>query len=106
MGIFLYAVSREKKRPQRRQIHCQIDFVDHGEYLDLMVSNGYGVDITASFEWLKLQGVKSEGPLPQVGVVPGFEEIPVARLWKTSPNPIYSVYWKWVCSPAEAILSG
>ena len=51
VGWFLYAVNREKKRPKRRQIHCHIEFVDEGDYLDLMVHNAYGVEITASFKW-------------------------------------------------------
>lgn len=102
VGLYLYAVVKEKKRPQRRQIHCKIEFVDHGDYLDLMVSNGYGVEITASFDWLKLQGVRAEGPLPQTSVIPGFQEIAVARLWKISKTPLYSVDWQWVWGSIHA----
>lgn len=101
-GVFLYAVQKEKKRPQRRQIHCHIDFVDQGDYLELVVHNAYGVEITASFDWKTLKGVRPQGELPEVSVIPGFESAQVARLWKTSPRPLYSVDWCWVWGSATA----
>jgi murein DD-endopeptidase MepM/ murein hydrolase activator NlpD len=101
-GWMSYAILKEKKRPQRRQIHCHIEFVDHGKYLDLMVHNEYGVEITASFEWQRLENVRWEGDLPQISVIPGAQAVPVVRLWKTSPKPLYSVDWKWVWGSVAA----
>lgn len=103
IGVWaLYAIPKELNRPQRRQIHCSIEFVDHGRYLDLMVYNAYGCEITASFEWQVLEGVQWEGDLPQVAVIPGFESVAVVRLYKTSSNPLYSVDWKWVWGSVAA----
>ena len=102
VGWFLYAVNREKKRPKRRQIHCHIEFVDEGDYLDLMVHNAYGVEITASFKWKVLKGVRPEGEPPTLAVIPGFDSVSVARLWKVSRKPLYSVDWEWVWGSAEA----
>lgn len=102
VGWFVYAVQREKNRPRQRQIHCQIEFIDQGDHLDLVVHNGYGVEITANFKWLVARGVKSDGPLPTTCVVPGWESTSVATLKKAAPNPLYSVDWEWVWGSVKA----
>lgn len=102
LGWFLWAVGREKRRPQRRQIHCHIDFEDHGEYLDLVVYNAYGCEITASFDWKQLSQVRPEGELPQMVVISGGEALSVCKLQKTGPNPVYSTDWTWVWGSALA----
>lgn len=97
-----HLTQREKSRPRRRQIHCDIDIVYHDRYVELMVDNAYGVEITASFDWLKVQGLRAEGELPQTVVIPGDQLVSVARLNKVVPNPIISVDWVWVWGSALA----
>ena len=93
---------RENKRPVMRQIHCHIEVVEHDQYVELVIENGYGVDITASLEWLIVENLKPENGLLPGAVIPGNQVVSVCRLWKTgSPHKI-SVDWSWVWGSALA----
>ena len=90
------ATLKEHKRPVRRQIHCRIEVVEHEQFVELMVENGYGVEITASFEWLVVENLRLEDELTQTAVIPGEALVSVCRLWKTGRAHRVSVDWTWV----------
>lgn len=101
-GWIIYATLREHKRPVRRQIHCQIEVVEHEHFVELMVENGYGVDITASFDWLLVENLEPEVELTQTAVIAGEETVSVCKLWKTGGTHRVSVDWTWVWGSALA----
>ena len=103
-GWLVFAIFRERKRPQRRQIHCRIEVIEHDSFVELVVENGYGVDITASFDWLIVQHLKPEGGALLPGaVIEGFQTVSVCKLWKTGPPHKISVDWSWVWGSALAV---
>lgn len=98
----VYKILREQKRPVMRQIHSHIEVVEHDRYVELLVENGYGVDITASFEWLVVENLRPEQGLVPGAVIPGFQTVSVCRLWKTGRPHRISVDWSWVWGSAVA----
>lgn len=101
-GWLFYAIAREHKRPVRRQIHCRIEVVEHEQFVELLVENAYGVEITASFDWKVVENLRPDGPLVRSTVVPGAELVSVCRLWKTGRPHRVSVDWSWVWGSALA----
>jgi murein DD-endopeptidase MepM/ murein hydrolase activator NlpD len=98
-----YMLSREYKRPVMRQIHCHIEVVEHDQYVELVIENGYGVDITASLEWLVVENLRPENGLLPGAVIPGYQTVAVCRLWKTGVPHKISVDWSWVWGSALAV---
>lgn len=102
VGWLFYAARREEAQPLARKIRCQVEVVEHDTSVEVIVDNGYGVDITASFDWVRTDGLWSEAPLPKQLVVGGGEVVTVARLWKTQPGHVISVDWSWIWGSAQA----
>lgn len=98
----IYLIFRENKRPVMRQIFCRIEVIEHAQYVELVVENGYGVDITASFDWKVVQHLKPENGLLPGAVIPGHQTVSVCKLWKTGPPHKISVDWSWVWGSAVA----
>ncbi|MBI3925329.1 MAG: hypothetical protein HY319_07310 [Armatimonadetes bacterium] len=98
----------EHYQPRKREIHCDIEVLETEEGLEVLVDNRYGVDVTASFEWVHTKGLRWQGALPAQVVVPGNEQICVARFWSSRPGHRLTlddigVRWSWVWGSADAV---
>ncbi|MGE0492174.1 MAG: M23 family metallopeptidase [Vulcanimicrobiota bacterium] len=92
----VYIAQKEKKRPVKRHIHCDVEVVESDRFVEVIVDNRYGVMVTASFDWRIVHHLAPEEQLPLERVIPGATTVCVARLWKTAPGHQISVDYHWV----------
>lgn len=102
VGWLVYAATREQAQPLLRKIRCHVEVVEDDTAVEVIVENGYGVDITVSLDWLRTDGLWCETPLPDRLVVGGHEVMCAARLLKVRAQHVISVDWSWVWGSAEA----
>ncbi len=103
IGLFFFFLAfREKGRPVRRQIHCDVEVIELPDRIEVFVDNRYGVEVTASFEWSKMRHIQVEEPLPRELVIAGGERRQVACLWPTHSAHTYSLDWSWVWGSVQA----
>lgn len=98
----LYLARVEHQRPVLRQIHAHIEVIEGETCFELVAENNYGIPITATFDYVRTERVRCQGRPPMMLVIPGGEQLLVARFMKVGPKPIVSVNWAWVYGSAQA----